>query len=283
MRGLALRPELPDGAAAVDVVGTGGDGSGSLNLSTGAALLAAACGRPVVKHGNRAVSSRSGSADILEALGLRLPLDEAAAGRCLVEVGFTFLFAPYFHPAMRTLAGVRRTLGVRTVFNLLGPLTNPGAPPYAVLGAWSADAAALMAETVSGLPIERVFVLHGAPGWDEATPCGPFVLFDVRRGSVERFERDPAELGFARCRPRDLAGGDAAGNARRIRDVFGGERGPHRDALVLGAALALEVSGSSRDDAVGTADAALETGRAAALLDRLHAFSEAEREGARRG
>lgn len=276
MRRLARRPALPDGDGAVDVVGTGGDGSGSLNLSTGAALLAAACGRPVVKHGNRAVSSRSGSADVLEALGLRLPLDETSAGRCLERVGFTFLFAPYFHPAMRTLAAVRRALGVRTVFNLLGPLTNPAGPPYAVLGAWSPDAAELMAETVSGLPIERVFVVHGAPGWDEATPCGPFLLFDVRPGRVERTERDPSDLGLARCGPEHLAGGDAEQNARRLRDAFAGEPGPHRDALVLGAALALEVTGCRPAEAVEAAAAAIDRGAATALLDRLRAFSAAE-------
>jgi anthranilate phosphoribosyltransferase len=157
MRSLARRPAIPNGTATLDVVGTGGDGSGSFNLSTGAALLAAACGRSVVKHGNRSVSSRSGSADVLEALGLPLPLDETDAGRCLEETGFTFLFAPYYHPALSALAGVRRSLGVRTVFNLLGPLTNPAAPPHGVIGAYSLDAASRMADALSGLPILRYF------------------------------------------------------------------------------------------------------------------------------
>ncbi|MFW6039964.1 MAG: anthranilate phosphoribosyltransferase, partial [Gemmatimonadota bacterium] len=186
MRRLAIRPVVAETQRerAVDVVGTGGDGSGSLNLSTGSALLAAAAGVPVIKHGNRSVTSRSGSADVLERLRLPIPLDPAAAGRCLQRTGFTFLFAPRFHPAMKHVAQVRRALGVRTIFNLLGPLSNPAAPPYHVIGAWAEGVAARMADVLGGLPIERAFVVHGAPGWDEATPCGPFTLFDVAPGRV---------------------------------------------------------------------------------------------------
>jgi anthranilate phosphoribosyltransferase len=145
MRSLALRPVLPEGGPAVDIVGTGGDRSGSLNLSTGSALLAAAAGQRVIKHGNRSVSSQSGSADVLEALGLKLPLDEVAAGRCLGACGFTFLFAPHYHPAMKAIAPVRRALGVRTIFNILGPLTNPAEPPYHVIGAFDLATAHLLA------------------------------------------------------------------------------------------------------------------------------------------
>jgi len=141
MRSLALKPNLSAGLDAIDIVGTGGDASGSLNLSTGAALLAAACGLPVVKHGNRSISSRSGSADLIEALGFKLPLDEAQAAQCFAATGFTFLFAPYFHPATRALAAVRSALGIRTVFNLLGPLTNPAAPRFLLVGAYDADSA----------------------------------------------------------------------------------------------------------------------------------------------
>ena len=179
MRELALRPAIPAGAY-VDIVGTGGDGSGSLNLSTGASLLAAACGLPVVKHGNRSVSSKSGSADVLAALGLPIPLDEAAAGACLARCGFTFLFAPHYHPATKNIAAVRQALGVRTVFNILGPLANPAAPPFHVIGAFSDAMAASMADTLSGLPLTRAFVVHGEAGWDEATPAGPFICYDVR-------------------------------------------------------------------------------------------------------
>jgi len=274
MRRLARRPALPADLPALDIVGTGGDGSGSLNLSTGAALLAAAAGAPVVKHGNRAVSGRCGSADVLEALGMPLPLDEEDAGRCLRESGFTFLFAPHYHPAAAALARVRRAIGVRTIFNLLGPLTNPAAPPYSVIGACTPAAAALMAEAVSGLPIERVFVVHGAGGWDEPTPIGPFMLFDVRPGRVARGERDPAAWGLARCRPEDLAGSDAAGNATRLQAALAGEPGAHRDALVLGAALGLEVTGRAPTPraARDIAEAALDGGAASRLIDRLAAF-----------
>ena len=275
MRALARKPVLPDGAPALDVVGTGGDGSGSFNLSTGAALLVAAMGVRVVKHGNRSVSSRSGSADLLEALGLPLPLDERAAGECLAATGFTFLFAPHYHPAMKEVAPVRRALAVRTVFNLLGPLTNPAAPPYALIGAYSAEAARLMADTLAGMPIERAFVVHGEPGWDEATPVGLYELYDVRPGRVEREQRDPRALGLARCTPADLAGGDAAHNAACLRAVFEGrDQGPHRDAVLLNAALALEVCGAATDAAGGlrAASTALERGDAARLLAALAAF-----------
>jgi anthranilate phosphoribosyltransferase len=275
MRGIARRPSLPPGSPAIDIVGTGGDASGSFNLSTGAALLVAAMGVRVVKHGNRSVSSRSGSADLLEALGLALPLDERAAGDCLAATGFTFLFAPHYHPAMKEIAPVRRALGVRTVFNLLGPLTNPAEPPFSLIGAYSAEAAKLMAETLAGMPIERVFVIHGEPGWDEATPVGPFELYDVRPGRVQHEVRDARVLGMNRCSPAELAGGDAAHNAAGLRAVFEGrDRGPHRDAIVLNTALALEVAGAVATAAEGVraAHSAIDRGDAARLLERLAAF-----------
>jgi anthranilate phosphoribosyltransferase len=275
MRGLARRPELPPGPPAVDVVGTGGDASGSFNLSTGAALLVAAMGVRVVKHGNRSVSSRSGSADLLEALGLPLPLDERAAGACLAATGFTFLFAPHYHPAMKEVAPVRRALGVRTVFNLLGPLTNPAEPPFSLIGAYSAEAARLMAETLAGMPVERAFVIHGTPGWDEATPVGPYELYDVRPGRVLRELRDPLDVGMPRCTAEALAGGDAGHNARGLRAVFEGhDRGPHAEAVLLNTALALEVTGAVPDlrEGVAAARAAIDRGDAARLLERLAAF-----------
>lgn len=280
MRRLARRPNIPDGTDAVDIVGTGGDGSGSLNLSTGAALLTAACGQPVIKHGNRSISSHCGSADVLETLGIRLPQDEKTAGECFEATGFTFLFAPYFHPAMKALAPVRRALGIRTIFNVLGPLTNPAEPPFYVIGAFNVDVASLMADALSGLPLERAFVVHGAPGWDEATPVGPFELFDVRPSSVVQTQRDPATFGVPRCTPEDLAGGDAAVNGRRLRAALEGESGPHRDALTVGAALALEVSGRAAGFAEGiaTANAAIDDGSAASLLERLISFSHGREE-----
>lgn len=276
MRRLAIRPHVDEARRrrAVDVVGTGGDGSGSLNLSTGSALLAAAAGVPVIKHGNRSITSRSGSADVLERLRLPVPLEPSAVGPCLERTGFTFLFAPRFHPAMRHVAPVRRALGVRTIFNLLGPLTNPAAPPFHVIGAWSEDVAARMADVLSGLPIERAFVVHGAPGWDEATPCGPFTLFDVTPHRVGRETRDPADLGLARCAPADLLGGDAADNADALHAALRGGRGAHRDALALGAALALEVSGVAPNatTALELAGRAIDDGSATELLARLAEF-----------
>jgi anthranilate phosphoribosyltransferase len=277
MRELAVHPAIPDGTPTVDTVGTGGDGSGSLNLSTGAGLLAAACGVRVVKHGNRSISSKSGSADMLECLGMPLPLHEEAAVACLEATNVTFLFAPAYHPAMKNIMPVRGAMGVRTVFNMLGPLTNPAAPPTQLIGAWSEDAAELMAGALSGMPIERAFVVHGEPGWDEPTPVGEFLLFDVRRGSVERSTRTPEDYGLDRCAPEDLAGGDAEHNARELTRVFDGEdRGPHRDALLMSTSLVLEVQGTAKDAKQGLAiaAAAIDDGAAAALLGKLREHFE---------
>jgi anthranilate phosphoribosyltransferase len=274
MRELAVHPAIPDGAPTVDSVGTGGDNSGSLNLSTGAGLLAAAAGARVVKHGNRSVSSKSGSADVLESLGMPLPLDEQAVIDCLEALNFTFLFAPAFHPAMKSIMPVRGALGVRTVFNMLGPLTNPAAPPYQLVGAFSAEAAKLMADTLAGMPIERAFVVHGDPGWDEASPVGDFLLYDVRPGLVGESTRTPEDYGMHRCQPEDLRGTDARHNAGELVKVFcGDDQGPHRDALIMGTSLILEVTGLATDLNAGVemAAAAIDDGKAAAFLD---AFGE---------
>jgi len=274
MRSLARRPRIAAGAPVADVVGTGGDGSHSLNLSTGAALLAAACGVRIAKHGNRSVSSRCGSADVLEALGLPLPLDEHAAGACLERTGFTFLFAPHYHPAMKAIAPVRAALGVRTIFNLLGPLSNPAQAPYALVGAWSFDVARLMADTLAGMPIERMFVVCGDTGWDEPTPSAPFTIFDVRPGSVETSRRAAPDFGLPDCAAEVLVGGDAAHNASRLEAVLrGAEQGGHRDALVMGAALVCEVTGlaSTAFEGARMAEAAIDEGRAARILDGIAA------------
>jgi len=272
MRRLARRPQLPPDLRSIDVVGTGGDASGSFNISTGTALLTAACGVPVVKHGNRSVSSRCGSADVLEALGLTVPLDAAAAGACLAATRFTYLFAPHYHPATARVAPVRAALGVRTVFNILGPLVNPAEPPFHLVGAFSLEVAQLLAHAFAGLPIERTFVVHGAAGWDEPTPVGPFTLFDVRPGAVEMSVRCAADYGLPPCSAAELAGGDAAHNARALKAVLHGEdRGAHRDCLLLGTALALEVAGEVREprEGVARAAAAIESGAARRLLEAL--------------
>ena len=272
MRELALHPAIPEGSPTVDTVGTGGDGSGSLNLSTGTGLLAAACGARVVKHGNRSISSKSGSADVLEHLGIPLPLDEQAVIDCLEATNFTFLFAPAYHPAMKAIMPVRNALGVRTIFNMLGPLTNPAATPFQLIGAFSKDAAKLMADTFAGMPIERAFVVHGEPGWDEATPVGEFVLYDARNGSVEEEVRTPEQYGLDRCKPEELAGGEAEHNAQEIRRVFDNEdKGPHRAALLMGTSLVLEVLGMVQDpkEGVDVAAEAIDSGAAKKLLDNI--------------
>jgi anthranilate phosphoribosyltransferase len=275
MRRLARRPDIPSELRAIDIVGTGGDASGSFNISTGTALLTAACGLPVIKHGNRSVSSRCGSADVLEALGVPIPGDGAAAGACLAATGFTYLFAPHYHPATARVGPIRAALGVRTVFNILGPLVNPAQPPLHLIGAYSLEVARLMADTLAGLPIERTFVVHGAGGWDEPTPIGPFTLLDVRPGTVTATTRSPADYDLPACDPSALAGGDAQYNARALEAVLTGtDRGAHRDCLLLGTALALEVAGlvAAPSAGVARAAAAIDTGAAARLLAALRAF-----------
>lgn len=276
MRSLARRPQIGPGWTAVDIVGTGGDKSGSYNISTGAALLTAAAGLPVIKHGNRSVSSKAGSADVLEALGLKLPFDESQSAECLLATGFTFLFAPHYHPAMKAIGPVRAAMGVRTVFNILGPLSNPAEPPFHVIGAFNEATARLMAQALAGLPLQRAFVVHGAGGWDEPTPLGPFLLLDVRDGKVQELRRGPADYGMKQCEEAALLGADAAYNAAALTRVLRGEeQGAHRDALVMSAALALEVSGRAAGpaQAAQVAAAAIDDGRASALLAKLAAFS----------
>ena len=273
---LAVDPGISASSDAVDIVGTGGDGSGSLNLSTGAALVVAAAGVPVIKHGNRAVSSTSGSFDVLAALGLDVPWDAAKAKEVFEETGFTYLFAPAFHPAMKAVAPVRRSMGARTIFNLVGPLANPARVKYLVVGAFNSEVAAMMAETLAGMPVERAYVISGAEGWDEPTPVGPYELHEVHGGGVKKRIEDPLEMGLAPCRPADLIGGDASTNAEAIRAVFEGDVGPHRDALVLGASLAMRVRGMETRESLRTARRAIDDGSCSMLLDRLEAISTRE-------
>ena len=228
MRDLAVSPDIAPGGAYVDVVGTGGDGSASLNLSTGSALLAAACGAQVVKHGNRSISSRSGSADALMALGLPVPLVDQQIGACLRDTGFTFLFAPNHHPAMRHIGPVRAAMGVRTLFNILGPLTNPARPPFNVMGAFSEPMAELMAETLSGMEATRSFVVHGACGWDEPTLWVPLSVSTCGRVRWSGRCATPPTTVFpvyGRC----AQGGEPEENAARLRDALcGGDTRAHR-------------------------------------------------------
>jgi anthranilate phosphoribosyltransferase len=230
-----------------------------------------------LKHGNRSVSSRAGSADVLEALGLKVPLNEEEAAGCLAASNFTFLFAPHYHPAMKAVAAVRSALGVRTIFNILGPLTNPATPPFHLIGAFSLDIARLIADTMAGLEMERTFVVHGAEGWDEPTPIGPFTVFDVRPGNVDVQVRLPSDYGLKTCTAEGLAGGDAHFNARALEAVLSGQdRGPHRDCLLLGTALALEVAGRVRapQEGVELAATAIDSGRAQAVIGSIVSFSK---------
>ena len=238
-------------APLVDMVGTGGDGSGSFNLSTGAALLVAAMGIRVAKHGTSSVSSRSGSADVIRALGLNLPLDETAAGECLAATGFTFFFAPHYHPAMKAVMPMRQALGVRTVFNILGPLSNPAEPAFNLIGAYHVDIAALMAETLAGMPMERAYVVHGAAGLGRSD--ADRALHAVRCSSGQsraHYRAAPRNSSCRVARAEDLQGGDAAYNAHHLRAVLEGrERGAHRNAIVLQAALVLELMGKATSPA----------------------------------
>ena len=270
MRERALRVEAPAGA--IDVVGTGGDGSGTFNISTAAALVVASAGIPVAKHGTRAITSRSGSADVLDALGIRIDHDADSAGRDLRELGFAFLFAPGFHPAMRHAGPTRREIGVRTAFNLLGPLTNPAAAKRAVIGVGDAAVAPRIAAVAQLLGTERTIVVHGA-GVDELPLDGSGVIHDVTPTGITAHEVRASDLGLGRAETAELAGGTAAENAAIVEAIFAGEHGPRRDVVILNAAAAFLVAGRvpSLADGVAVARETLDGGGPARLLERLRA------------
>jgi anthranilate phosphoribosyltransferase len=271
-------PVTPVREDLVDTAGTGGDGARTLNISTAAALVAAAAGAAVAKHGNRAVSSASGSADVLEALGFDLELEPERIAQSIDELGFGFIFAPAHHPGFRHAAPVRRELGVRTVFNVLGPLTNPAGARAQVVGVYSPELAPVIADVLCRLGARRAFVVHGAAGIDELSPAGPNLVYEVEEGSVRSRMIDPADLGVERCAPEALRGGTPEENATAIRAVLGGEGGGHRDAVLLNAAGAIAAAGHAEDLAEGLAIArdAVDSGAAAKRLERLVAFTRAE-------
>ncbi|WP_287033972.1 anthranilate phosphoribosyltransferase [Mycobacterium sp.] len=276
---------MPEGAIpddAVDVVGTGGDGVNTVNLSTMASIVVAAAGVPVVKHGNRAASSLSGGADTLEALGVRIDLGPEEVARSLAEVGIGFCFAPQFHPSYRHASVVRREIGVPTVFNLLGPLTNPARPRAGLIGCAFADLADVMAGVFAARR-SSVLVVHGDDGLDELTTTTTSTIWRVQAGTVDKLKFDPAGFGFARAELDELRGGDAAANAAEVRAVLAGARGPVRDAVVLNAAGALVAHAglSSRaewlpawEDGLGRASAAIDSGAAEHLLARWVRFGQ---------
>jgi anthranilate phosphoribosyltransferase len=277
--------QMPDGAIpddTVDIVGTGGDGVNTVNLSTMASIVVAAAGVPVVKHGNRAASSLSGGADTLEALGVRIDLGPDQVARSLAEVGIGFCFAPLFHPSYRHASTVRREIGVPTVFNLLGPLTNPARPRAGLIGCAFAD----LAEVMAGVFAARrssVLVVHGDDGLDELTTTTTSTIWRVQAGTVDRLTFDPAGFGFPRADIGDLLGGDAKANAAEVRSVLAGAKGPVRDAVVLNAAGAIVAHAglSSRaewlpawEDGLQRATVAIDTGAAEQLLTRWVRFGQ---------
>jgi anthranilate phosphoribosyltransferase len=272
---LAVSPKRKD---LVDTAGTGGDGAGTFNISTAAALVSAAAGAAVAKHGNRAVSSSSGSADVLEALGFDLGLPPERIERSIDELGFGFLFAPSHHPAMRHAAPVRRELAARTVFNVLGPLTNPAGARAQVVGVYAPELVPTIATVLARLGARRAFVVHGAGGIDELSPAGPNLVCEVVHGNVRRREIDPRDFGVPRCKPSELAGGSPADNAATLREIFEGAKGPKREAVLLNAGGAIAAGGHARDLEQGyrAAAEAVDSGAAATRLDELVAFSQAK-------
>ena len=267
-----VRPERQD---LVDTAGTGGDGAGTLNISTAAAIVAAAAGAAVAKHGNRSVSSASGSADVMEALGFRLEIPPERIARSIDLYGFGFMFAPMHHPAMRHAAPVRRELGTRTVFNLIGPLTNPAGARAQVMGVPSPELARTIADVLALLGTTRALVVHGAGGVDELSPAGPNLVVEVVGEVVTEHTLDPSLLGIERCQPADLSGGEPFENAGAIKRVLAGETGAHHDAVVLNAAAALIVGGVATDfpEGVALARGVLESGDAVGTLAQAAAFS----------
>jgi anthranilate phosphoribosyltransferase len=263
---------------AIDVVGTGGDGSGSFNVSTCAALIVAGAGVPVAKHGNRALSSRSGAADVLGALGVKIELRPDEITRCIYEAGIGFMFAPAHHPATKNVAATRVELGTRTIFNLLGPLSNPASVKRQMIGVFSRQWIEPMAQVLKILGSECVWVAHGSDGLDEITTSGPTHIAALENGNVRTFEINPEDIGIPRAKPEALRGGDAETNATALMSVLKGTKSPFRDIAILNAAAALIVAGRAKDLKEGAALAtkSIDSGEAEGRLGRLIAVSNAQ-------
>ena len=274
LRRAAVKVEAP--ADAIDVVGTGGDHSGTFNISTVSGIVAAAAGAKVAKHGNRAASSACGSADVLEALGVKIDLGPAGVAACIAEVGIGFMFAPRFHPALRHAGPVRREIGIRTVFNILGPLANPAGVGRIVLGVPTPAIGGTVAGVLVELGFERALVVHGADGLDEISPTGPTRTWEVRGGHVREGIIDPAALGVPRGALAEIRGGDPTRNAAMVREVLGGASGGARTAVLLNAGAVCMVAGLATDLSKGIVLAALaiDSGAAAAVLERFIGASQ---------
>ena len=268
MRDKMLRVEAPEGA--VDIVGTGGDGSHSVNISTGSAFVIAGCGVPVAKHGNRGLSSLTGAADVLTALGVKIDLTPEAIGRCIKEAGVGFMFAPSHHPAMRHVGPTRSELGTRTIFNIIGPLSNPAGVRRQMIGVYSPQWVEPVAETLKALGAERVWVAHG-DGYDEITTTGETKVAELVDGTVRNFTLTPEEFGLGRYTKEDLRGGEAAFNAAALRTMLSGAQGAYRDTVLMNAGAGLVVGGKVADLAEGikAAAAAIDSGSALRVLDHL--------------
>jgi anthranilate phosphoribosyltransferase len=269
MRSKMLRVAAP--ANAIDVVGTGGDASGSFNISTCAALIVAGAGVPVAKHGNRALSSRSGAADVLTALGVNINLSPEAVGRCITEAGIGFMFAPAHHPAMKNVGPTRVELGTRTIFNLLGPLSNPASVKRQMVGVFSKQWTTPLAQVLKNLGAERAWIVHGSDGLDEITTSGPTSVAALEDGHIKTFEISPDEFGLRKVKPEALRGGDAAENAQAVMNVLKGKASAFRDVALFNAAAALVVAGKAKDlkDGLHAAAHSVDSGEAEGRLGRL--------------
>ena len=275
MRDKATFIRTPAGSTPVDTAGTGGDGAGTFNISTTSAFVAAGAGVVMAKHGNRAASSQCGSADVLEALGVDVALDPAGVEAAIAEVGIGFLFAPALHGAMRHAIGPRREIGVRTIFNILGPLTNPAHARHQLVGVYDGKLTPVLAAVLHNLGAERAFVVHGSDGLDELTTTGATTVSELRGGHVHTYEVQPEHFGLARAQPTDLQGGDAAYNASLVKRILGGEASPQRDVVLLNAAAAIAAGTADRSiaDCLPRARESLDSGRALAKLEQLREFT----------
>lgn len=275
MRARMLTVEAPAGA--IDIVGTGGDASGSYNVSTLASIIVAACGVPVAKHGNRAASSRSGAADVLTALGVKVGLEPAGTERCIAQAGVGFMFAPTHHASMRHVAPVRTELGTRTIFNLVGPLSNPAGVKRQLVGAFSETWLEPMVKVLQSLGSQAIWAVHGSDGLDEITTTGPTRVVALKDGRIESFTIAPEDVGIARAKPEDLRGGEPTQNAQALQEVLGGARTAFRDIAAFNAAAALVVAGKAAmlGDGLAQAYGVLDNGKARAALASLVACSNA--------
>ncbi len=274
----AISPRLPHGEPLVDIVGTGGDMSGTFNVSTTASFVAAGAGLKVAKHGNRSVSSRSGSADLLEALGVNLDVAPSVVERCVEETGLGFLFAPKLHPAMKNVIGPRREMGIRTIFNVLGPLTNPAGADIELMGVYDRGLCEKLAEVLGNLGTKRAWVVHGHGGMDELSISGPSLVAQWNGSQVETFETAPSDFGLKEAQIQDVMGGGPKENARICLSILEGEKGPKRDMVVMNAAAAIYIAKGVKDlkEAAQLAQESIDSGRARQVLSNLIKLTNAE-------